>query len=357
MESAKRLDPVVETLREQQPPVCPGYRTRIVDGNCLAPSEKRLKPLRSVRSAALPGRSLVVYDPDTALVVDVLPSEDGHAGERMLMASLVVNAEAGELWIGDRNFCTFAIVSAWHQKAAAFVVREHACNAKLTVCSPLREQGSSETGVVHEQSVDFEGPDGSSLRLRRLEIHLNKPTEDGETIISLLSNLPAQVSALEIAALYRRRWSIEKMFQKLESVLRSEIRTLGYPRAALFSFCVAVLAYNVLSMLQTAVEAEHHIVPRSPAELSLYYVADEVKTTHAGMMIAIPAEQWDPLRGLPLDRFCQVLLQIAANVKPAALRKNVRGPKKVIKRESIPPSLAGAHVATSRVLRKGRQPS
>jgi hypothetical protein len=49
----------VEQFRKEHTSVCPGYRVRIVDGNCLAPSEKRLKPLRKVRSAALPGRSLV----------------------------------------------------------------------------------------------------------------------------------------------------------------------------------------------------------------------------------------------------------------------------------------------------------
>jgi hypothetical protein len=38
----------------------------------------------------------------------------------------------------------------------------------------------------------------------------------------------------------------------LESVLNSEIRTLGYPRAALLAFSIAVLAYNVLAVLQAA---------------------------------------------------------------------------------------------------------
>lgn len=357
VESAKRLGPVLGPFKKKQAPLCPGYRTRIVDGNCLAPSEKRLKALRPVRSAALPGRSLVVYDPDSGLVVDVLPCEDGHAGERTLMASLVVNAQPGELWIADRNFCTFAIVSAWHQRACAFVVREHGRNAKLTVCGPLHEQGTSDTGLVYEQPVEMLGPDGETLRLRRIEIRLSKPTEDGDTTISFLTNLPAQVSALQIAALYRRRWSIETMFQKLESVLHSEVRTLGYPRAALFSFCVAILAYNVLNMLQAAVETKHEIEPRSPAELSLYFVATEVKAVHAGMMIAVDAGCWDALRHLPDDDFGKLLLVIAAHVAPAALRRNVRGPKKVVKKTRIPPSLAGAHVATSRMLKKGGRPS
>jgi hypothetical protein len=325
----------------------------VVDGNCLAPSEKRLKPLRSVRTAALPGRSLVVYDPDTSLVVDVLPCEDGHAGERTLMAALVHAAQPGQLWIADRNFCTYDIMAALQHSRCAFVVREHGRNGKLTVCSPLVEHGASETGVAYEQLVDCHAPDGTLLRLRRIEIRLHEPTEDGDTIVSLLTNLPAEVPALQIAALYRRRWTIENMFQKLEAVLASEIRTLGYPRAALFSFCVAVLAYNVLSMLQAAVETEHRIEPRSHAELSLYLVAAEVKAVHAGMMIAIPAQQWTAYRELSANTFSKLLLQIAAHVDTAAFRKSVRGPKKVKKRKRIPPSLAGAHVSTARVLKKG----
>ena len=350
-QSAERLQPVVEQFRARQKPLCPGYQVRVVDGNCLAPSEKRLKLLRKVRSAALPGRSLVVYDPDRCLVTDVLPSEDGHAGERALMAALVPSAKPGDLWIGDRAFCTYNIMAAWHTREGAFIVREHGANAKLTPCSPPQERGKIDSGVVCEQVVDCHGPDGSSIRLRRIELHLNKATEDGETVVAMLTNLPEQVSAAQIANLYHRRWSIENMFQKLESVLASEIKTLGYPRAALFSFCVAVMGFNVLSMLQAAVETEHDIEPRSPEELSLYYVTNEVKRVHAGMMLAIPAEQWTPLRDLTLASYCQLLLRIAAHVNPSALRKTGRGPKLRVKKKPVPPSVAGAHVSTGRLLK------
>jgi hypothetical protein len=33
----------------------------------------------------------------------------------------------------------------------------------------------------------------------------------------------------------------------LEATLNSEITTLGYPKAALFAFCVALVSYNFLS--------------------------------------------------------------------------------------------------------------
>ena len=47
------------------------------------------------------------------------------------------------------------------------------------------------------------------------------------------------------------------MFGRLDSVLHSEVRTLGHPRAALLGFAVAVLAYNVLALLKAVTERVH----------------------------------------------------------------------------------------------------
>ncbi|MDY7229994.1 transposase [Hyalangium rubrum] len=66
-----------------------------------------------------------------------------------------------------------------------------------------------------------------------------------ETVIRLLTNAPAErLGAQQVARLYRHRWSIEGMFGRLESVLHSEVRTLGHPRAALLALGVAVMACN-----------------------------------------------------------------------------------------------------------------
>jgi len=272
------------------------------------------------------------------------------------MAALITTAIPGELWMGDRAFCTYTIMAGWQGQGCCFLVREHSTNAKLTACTPPLLQGQTETGTALEHLVDCHGPDpdASSIRLRRIELHLNKPTEDGETIVVLLTNLPEAVTTLQIANLYRRRWTIETMFQKIESILKSEIKTLGYPRAALFSFCMALLGFNILSTMQAAVEKQHQIEPSSPEELSLYYVANEVRRIHPGMMIIVPPEHWAALRNLPLAEFCELLLRVAVHVKPYALRKTRRGPKKHVKKKPVPPSVAGAHVSTARLLRKAR---
>ena len=355
MGSSQRLQPVVEQLRGEQAPLCPGYRIRVLDGNHLPASEKRLAALRGFRGAALPGHSLVVYDPDAGMVVDLIPCEDAYAQERTLMASLLPSARAGELWIADRNFCTTGILSAWHQRGAAFVVREHSKSPCPTALGKLRKVGRIETGTVYEQEVEI-GSGTDAFRLRRVEVHLDRATEDGDTVIRILTNLPQTKSAEEIANLYRRRWSIESMFQWLESVLHSEAGTLGYPRAALFAFSVAILAFNALSAIQAGVERQHSIDPQGETAVSLYYVAHEIRTGYRGMMIAVPAEAWSVYHGLSDSALSRALLDIAAYVDPKTLRKHPRGPKKKPDKGYVAGHVARSHVATARVL-AGRKPA
>ncbi|WP_043342357.1 hypothetical protein [Belnapia moabensis] len=60
---------------------------------------------------------------------------------------------------------------------------------------------------------------GAAEPWRRIELTLDTPTEAGESTIRLWSNLPERVDARQIARLYRRRWCVECMFQRLEAVL------------------------------------------------------------------------------------------------------------------------------------------
>ena len=147
--------------------------------------------------------------------------------------------------------------------------------------------------------------------------------------------------------MYRRRWTIETAFQELEATLNGEINTLGYPKAALFAFCVALVAYNVLSTLKAALRSVHgeEVVAE---EVSGYYVADEIRMTHRGMMIAIPEDEWVVFHDLPPVELAEVLVRLARSVRLPKYRKHPRGPKK-----PKPKKQSGAkikHVATAKIL-------
>jgi len=306
--------------------VLPGYVVRILDGNHLAATEHRLKELRSYQGGALPGQALVVYDPDRDLAIDVVPCENGHTQERALLAALEARLATGEVWVMDRNFC----VRHWLQRIAAqpayFVVREHE-QTPFTPLAPMQDRGATATGEVAEQPIQVIGADGRPVVWRRIQVLLHQPTRDGDDRVYIWTNLPASVTATTVAGVYLKRWRIETAFQHLEHDLNTEIKTLGYPRAALFGFCIGLVAYNSLAVLKAALRQVHGTTAIDTL-LSGYYVADEVSGTYRGMMIAIPPPEWRGFRQLTVAELAEVLIDLAGKVPLARFRKHPRGPKK-----------------------------
>src|ERR687885_1171273 len=123
--SAREFAPLIAHMGGERAPWLEGYRIKIVDGNCLEASEHRLKALREATGRALPGKSLVVYEPAQGLVTDVFPCEDGHAQERSLLGAVLDTVAVDDLWIADRNFCTRAILCEMDTRGSFFVIRQH----------------------------------------------------------------------------------------------------------------------------------------------------------------------------------------------------------------------------------------
>jgi IS4 transposase len=99
------------------------------------------------------------------------------------------------------------------------------------------------------------------LQIRRVVIQLKQPTRHGDRRVALLTNLPtADADVLMVADLYLERWQIEMMFQMITDTFHCELDTLGYPRAALFVFCIALVAFNILSTVKAALKQTHGAV-------------------------------------------------------------------------------------------------
>jgi CO dehydrogenase/acetyl-CoA synthase gamma subunit (corrinoid Fe-S protein) len=150
--------------------------------------------------------------------------------------------------------------------------------------------------------------------VRRVVVRLHQPTRDGETEIAILTNLPETVAdGFKVAELYRKRWTVETFFQVLTTSLNCEIKTLGYPRAALFSFSMALFAYNALSTLRAALRSVHG-TGKIEAGLSNYYLAEEITMTYRGMMIAISPQHWEIFPSMSQEQFCQTLQELAGGL-------------------------------------------
>ncbi len=108
--TALDLSSIMEQLGVERSEPLPGYRVKILDGNGLGATEHRLSVLLDTRAGALPGKSLVVLSPALGLATDIFPCEDGHAQERSLLPEVLETVAAGDLWMGDRNFCTTGFI-------------------------------------------------------------------------------------------------------------------------------------------------------------------------------------------------------------------------------------------------------
>jgi hypothetical protein len=335
-----------------RPDPVPGLRLRILDGNHLAGTQHRLGVLRGDGAAALPGLTVVLRDDRTGLLPQVACSPDGHASERALIPEALTWIEAFDLVVADRHFCCFPFLFGVKDRDAFFCVRHHE-QVGLTEVGQRRYVGRSDSGEVYEQEVEV-GPKERRVRLRCVIVELFTPTQEGETTIRLLSNVPAEkASALVLAEVYLRRWRIEHSFQELTDYLKCEVNTLGYPQAALLGFCLAVCAYNLLVVLKGALAAVHGQA-QVEQKLSTYEMAEEIRQDGPGLDKALPASFWEERFGrLSSAGLAAWLLEVARQLPWRNYHKAKRSPPPTGPRPEPETKKGGRrrpHVSTARLL-------
>jgi IS4 transposase len=328
-------------------------RVKILDGNYLQATERRIAELRTMWDAPLPGRALVVWDQQTRLVENVFLTEHGLASERSLIQDVLKTVAAGDVWIADRNFCTLGFLFGLAARQAHFVIRQHGQLQGILQGNRLRVGETDKGEPVWEQAVTITY-EGKQRTIRRITVELKQPTRDGDKEIHIFTNLTArEVSATKVAELYAKRWTIEVVFLELQTALRCEVHTLGYPRAALFAFCVALLLQNTFSMLQGSLRSVHG-QKTVDEQVSAVLLSQELRKTYDGMMVQVPPVHWEEISYMPLKSFASLLKEWAQQMDLTRYRKTPRGPK--IPQPKRTPRSKGGRVSTMTILKQRRPP-
>jgi hypothetical protein len=132
--------------------------------------------------------------------------------------------------------------------------------------------------------------------------------------------------------------------------LRCELNTLGYPKAALFAFCVAVCSYNLLAAVKGALRGVHG-EEKMETTVSNFFLTDEISGVYRGMMIALPPPEWEIFQTMSAARLAVCLRRWARTTDLENYPKHARGPKKPVSRFL---NRKHPHVATARLLDKAR---
>lgn len=149
--AARQIRLVLAHFRDRPQPLLDGYDLRILDGNHIVATQKRLQVLRAEGRAALPGLAVAVLDPQARLIDDVVFCPDGHAQECRLALLLLPEVQAGQLWLTDRYFCTSDWLFGLKRKGAFFLARQHGTHLRWQRVGERRRCGRTATGAVDEQ--------------------------------------------------------------------------------------------------------------------------------------------------------------------------------------------------------------
>jgi Transposase DDE domain len=312
---------------------------KVLDGTMPDGSEHRLGVLRELAAAGLPAQAVVIYDLRTGVCDRVAVDEDAYASEKTLAEALLQEAATGEIYIADRGFCTCRLMGQVLERDAFFVFREHAYDLVYEEQSPEQPCGRCVTGLVLEGKVRLcDRIRKCTWDLRRIHVKLDAPIQSGETDLWLLTNLPPECLACEIAELYRQRWQVERHFHFIKRELHGQMPSLGEPRAAIFALCVSLAAGNLLAFVKQLQPDKKPDAEQLRPALSGYYLALEISRSYAAIEALTRPRDWRSVAELSPRSFCTWSMKLADRIPWSRYVSHPRGPK-----QRPPPRLSGKH--------------
>jgi hypothetical protein len=341
--SAQALLPLTRSLESRV--ALPGYRLKFLDGTMPDASEHRLKVLRRPLAPGLPANFCVVLDDQSGLCERVVASEDAYTHEQKLCEQLLPHVQEHELYLADRGYCGSWLMDALNCKKACFVIREHVLS--MIARSHELRRGSDETGDYFEQGISIRQPRTKTiLEFRRVILRLRQPLDDGTNELRWVTNLPAQVTAQQIAHLYRLRWTIEHCFQRLKTELQGELPSLGQPRAAILTLCMAMVAFNALALVKLLATRSKQGLPAE--QLSGYHLTQELGHSYDAIDRLTKPHDWLRITRLSTPHFLKHCRELANLIPWYNYRSNPRGPKKPTPKTD--PKQQRQHQSTYRLL-------
>src|SRR5579863_152629 len=184
----------------------------------------------------------VAYDPDAdrpyGVAVTPATVNDVEIGQQVAI-------EAGATYVFDKGYCHFGWWQKINDDGAFFVTRAKVnCRLRSIRRRPLRKRKADGFRILDDHDVALVSKGHSRPRLamplRRIRVRRDKGG-----VMTLITN-DLSKSAIEIAALYKRRWKIELLFRWIKQHLRIRKFIGTNDNAIRLQILAAMIAYLLL---------------------------------------------------------------------------------------------------------------
>jgi hypothetical protein len=177
----------------------------------------------------------------TGLLPQCVLVTDGKTHD--LQAVQDLHFQPGDLLIFDRAYLDYAWLYQLHQGGVWFVTR-----LKSNSCYEVIQEQKAAGPILADQIIRLSSPKGQACYpepLRR--VHYRDP-ETGKEYVFLTNRL--DLTALQVAELYRRRWQIELFFKWIKQHLKIKAFYGTSQNAVLIQIWTALIAYLLLVWLK-----------------------------------------------------------------------------------------------------------
>jgi hypothetical protein len=324
------------------------------DGKKLKYVAKRLKPVRGLKGNVFGGKLLVVQDLATQQAVTAHAVDDGEAADNPMVPSAVARVRElsdprSHLWVGDRAFCDYKLLGLLAEGADHFVVRFNtSCGFHADAAVPTRSGIDDENRSFHEE-WGWLGKPRNPHRIRVRKITVARESDDPLVFVTSLEDAD-RYPGIDLLTLYRSRWGIETMFQRI--VQTFDLRHLigATPKATVFQAILCMLLYNMTMTIRDYVATA---TQRESKSISLSLLFDDIVRDLTGwqQVIGIPAtlkllRETKPVGVLELRQYLEEILATVWTKRwqksPTRKRPPKRGPRAYI---------CGGHTSVYKILR------
>lgn len=320
-ETAERLGAVAPAAAaaRRAPKSLADFRLLGFDGKKLKYVAKKLKPLRGLKGNVFGGKLLVVQDLATEHAVVAQAAADGESADNPLVPEAVARVRAlgdarPRLWVADRAFCEFKTLNRLAIAPDHFVVRfNSACGFHADSQAKI-QTGTDDEGRAYRDEVGWLGGEDNPRRVRVRMVTVARPDDEPLVIVTSLEDAK-RYPASDLLTLYRWRWGIESMFQKV--VQTFDLRHLigGTPQATVFQAMLCFLLYNITLVIRDYVAAG---AKKEPRDVSMQLLFDDLVRDLTGWMEVIGVDSTPELlraaRVWPVDELRRHLEQILSRV-------------------------------------------
>ena len=331
-------------------PACfDAFEPVIIDGKTIKNVAKRLLNTRAFAGKLLGAKALVALQLSTGMAVAMSDSLDGEANDIPLVPELLPQVrqmiDKPILWLADRQFVdrhTFDLMLFRPGDAFAVRLRKGLVFTRDPDVQVIETTDSEQRRIIDETGTLFTGKSAMRVRLVTLE-----RVDDDDVVVATNLLDRAQYPAAEMVGLYRKRWCIEEVFQKVTQTFSLSHLIGCKPKAVLFQFSMCLLMYNLIQLLRGYMGAQGAVATGDVSTFEIFHTAKRQLVTWHTLEVSTDRESLEVPRGLASMR--QTLKRIFQGLwHETYLSKKDKKPRK--KRQRAKVRKGGGHTSIQRLL-------